>query len=193
MDYTPHSLDDDRTRGGFARLATAIAARKQLRESKGPVLILDGGDFSMGTAFGAAIRDRRRASTSGPHGLDATTFGNHEFDLGPDGLGQAIRAAARAGRIPAIVPSNTRYDKDDPTLADLQRLGRDGVLRRHVVIERGGMRFGIFGLLGKETQFYTTGGAAEFADATETARTIVTELRDVEQVDVVIALSTAAW
>ncbi len=189
-DYTPHSLDDDRTRGGFARLATAIAARRQLREAEGPVLILDGGDFSMGTAFGAAIRQTGgELRLLARMGFDATTFGNHEFDLGPDGLGQAISVAAGAGRIPAIVPSNTRYDKDDPSLADLQRLDREGVLRRHVVIERGGMRFGIFGLLGKEAQFYTTGGAAEFADAIETARTIVAELRDVEQVDVVIALS----
>ena len=33
----------------------------------------------------------------------------------------------------------------DPTLADLQHLAKDGVVRRHLVIERGGIRFGIFG------------------------------------------------
>ena len=58
------------------------------------------------------------------------------------------------------------------------------------VIERGGMRFGIFGLLGKEAQFYTGGaGAVKFADPIETAREMVKILRETEKVDVVIALS----
>ena len=56
-DYTPFTLNDDSTRGGFARLATLIAERKAARAVQGPVLILDGGDYSMGTAFGAAIRE----------------------------------------------------------------------------------------------------------------------------------------
>ena len=38
----------------------------------------------------------------------------------------------------------------DATLTGLQRLAKDGVVRRHVVIERDGIRFGIFGLLGKK-------------------------------------------
>jgi 5'-nucleotidase len=50
-DYTTGTLNDDKTRGGFARLATVIAQRKAER-NQGPVLILDAGDYSMGTAFG---------------------------------------------------------------------------------------------------------------------------------------------
>jgi 5'-nucleotidase len=64
------------------------------------------------------------------------------------------------------------------------------VIRRHLVIERGGLRFGLFGLLGKEAQFYTTGaGAVTFSDAIETAKEMVTVLRETEKVDVVICLS----
>ena len=44
-------------------------------------------------------------------------------------------------------------------LADLQLLAKEGVIRRYVVIERGGIRFGIFGLLGKEAFIYTNHGA----------------------------------
>ena len=69
-DYTPDQLNDDKTRGGFARLATLIAERKAARKDQGPVLVLDDGDYSMGTAFGAAIsRDRRRTATTVPDGL----------------------------------------------------------------------------------------------------------------------------
>ena len=46
-DYTPFTLNDDKTRGGYARIATVIAMRRKARESQGPVLILDAGDFSM--------------------------------------------------------------------------------------------------------------------------------------------------
>ena len=122
-------------------------------------------------------------------GYDATTFGNHEFDLGPDGLVRSIDAAAKAGRFPAVVASNTHYTGQGETLADLQRLVKAGVIRRHLVIERGGMRFGIFGVLGKEAIFYTSGGPVTFSDAIEAAREMVTVLRETEKVDLVICLS----
>ena len=190
LDYTPFKLNDDKTRGGFARLATLIAKRKEARKDQGPVLILDAGDYSMGTAFGGAIRETgAELQLMARMGYDATTFGNHEFDFGPDGLGQSIAVAAKAGRVPPVVASNTNFAKDDPTLADLQRLAKDGVLRRHLVIERGGIRFGIFGVLGKEAVVYTSGGAASFPDAITTAKEMVKVLREMEKVDVVICLS----
>jgi 5'-nucleotidase / UDP-sugar diphosphatase len=190
-DYTPFTLNDDPTRGGFARLATLIATRKAARRAQGPVLILDGGDYSMGTAFGAAIRETGgELQLLSLMGCDATTFGNHEFDLGPDGTAQAIAVAAKAGRVPAVVVSNTDFSGDDATLAGFQRLAKDGVLRRHLVIERGGIRFGIFGVIGKEASSLAMGaGATKFADPVETAREMVTLLRETEKVDVVIALS----
>jgi 5'-nucleotidase / UDP-sugar diphosphatase len=190
-DYTPFTLNDDATRGGYARLATLIAERKQARQDQGPVLVLDVGDYSMGTAFGAAIRETgAELQLMSRMSYDATTFGNHDFDLGPDGLGRAISVAARAGRVPPVVASNTRFAESDPTLIDLQRLAAEGVIRRYLVVERGGIRFGLFGLLGKEAQFYTTGaGAVTFADAMETAQELVTVLRETEKVDVVICLS----
>ena len=190
-DYTPFTLNDDPTRGGFARLATLIRQRKAAREAQGPVLYLDGGDYSMGTAFGAATRETGgELQLLALMGCDATTFGNHEFDLGPDGTAQAIAVAAKAGRVPAVVVSNTDFSGDDATLAGFQRLAKEGVIRRHLVVERGGMRFGIFGVIGKEALTVTTGaGATKFTDSIETAREMVKLLRETEKVDVVIALS----
>jgi len=189
-DYSPFTLNDDKTRGGYARLATLIAARKAALQARGPVLVLDDGDYSMGTAFGAAIRETgAELQLLFQMGYDATTFGNHEFDFGPDGLGMSIGVAAKAGRCPPILVSNTDFSKDDPTLADLKRLAKDGVIRRYLVIERGGIRFGIFGLLGKEAVVFTEGGAASFPDATETAKEMVKVLREKEKVDLVICLS----
>ena len=189
-DYTPSTPGNDKTRGGYARIATVIAARRKAREGQGPVLVLDDGDFSMGTAFAAASREiGGELQLMGRMGYDATTFGNHEFDLGPDGLGKAITVASKAGRIPAVLSSNSDFSGSDSTLAELQQLVKAGVIRRHLVIERGGMRFGLFGLLGKEAQIYTSGGAAKFLDPVESARAVVKTLRETEKVDVVIALS----
>ena len=189
-DYTPFKLNDDTTRGGFARLAGLISKRREARKAQGPVLVLDAGDYSMGTAFGAATREiGGELRLMAMMGYDATTFGNHEFDLGPDGLGRSIGVASKAGRVPAVLASNAEFAANDPTLADLQRLAKEGVVRRHAVIERDGIRFGLFGVLGKEAMFYTTGGAASFRDAIETARETVRLLRETEKVDVVICLS----
>ncbi len=189
-DYTPFTLNDDTTRGGYARLAALIAARKKARKGQGPVLLLDAGDYSMGTAFAAASRETGgELQLMSRMGYDATTLGNHETDLGPDGLGKAIDVAAKAGHVPAVLTSNSNFSKDDATLADLQRLAKDGVIRRYLVIERGGIRFGIFGVLGKEAQIYTNGGAVSFSDPIEAAREMVKILRETEQVDVIIALS----
>ena len=190
-DYTPFTLNDDTTRGGYARLAAMIAMRKQAHVDQGPVLVLDAGDYSMGTAFGAASRETGgELQIMSLVGYDATTFGNHDFDLGPEGLAQSISVAAKAGRIPAVLAANSSFAGTDATLTTLQQLAQDKVIRRYIVIERGGIRFGLFGVLGKEAMIYTIGaGAVSFPDAIETAKEMVAILRETEKVDVVIALS----
>jgi len=191
LDYTPFTLNDDKTIGGVARLATLIAQRKETRNNQGPVLILDAGDYSMGTAFGSAIRETgAELQLLSLMGYDATTFGNHDFDLGPDGCAKAIDVAATAGRIPAVVSSNANFEADDPKLNDLKRQLKDELIRRYIVIERGGIRFGIFGVLGKEAVAFTSGaGAVLFDDFIESSKQVVKVLRDTEKVDVVICLS----
>src|SRR5690349_8255772 len=80
IDYTPATPNDDATRGGMARLATAIGTAKATAGTT-PVLLLDGGDFMMGSLF------ELLAQTEVPElvfmqtlGYDATTIGNHELD-----------------------------------------------------------------------------------------------------------------
>ena len=55
-DYTPFTLNDDKTRGGYARLAALIIQRTKALRERGPVMVLDAGDYSMGTAFSAATQ-----------------------------------------------------------------------------------------------------------------------------------------
>ncbi len=190
-DYSPSTLNDDATRGGFGRITTLIRERRAAAEDLGPVLVFDAGDFSMGTAFAAATRETgselRLLSLAG---FDATTLGNHDFTLGPTGTAAAIGAAVAAGRFPVVLATNSDISAPAEDLAGLQDLSRQGVLRDTLVIERGGIRFGIFGVLGIEASVYAVNAAPVlFIDPVEAARAAVAQLRDVDNVDVVIALS----
>ena len=190
-DYKPDTLNDDNTRGGYSRLAGLIGKRKYAQNDKGPVLILDGGDFSMGTPFGAASREiGAELQLMSLMGYDATTFGNHEFDLGPEGLGKAISAAVKSGKVPSILCSNLGLGSDDPSLNELKALVTNGVIQNYKVIERGGIRFGILGVIGNESVSLAVGkGAAKFFDPIQSARATVKLLREVEKAEIIIALS----
>jgi len=190
-DYTPHTLNDDGTRGGFARLATKIIERRAATEALGPVLVLDAGDFSMGTAFAAATRETgAELRLLAMLGCDATTLGNHDFTLGPDGTAAAIGAAVDAGQVPVVLATNTDFSAPAETLAGLQQLGAQGRIRNYLVVERGGIRFGILGVLGREAAIYSVNAApVTFIDPVEAARATVATLRNTEGVDVVIAIS----
>lgn len=189
-DYSPMVLENDRTRGGYARLAALIAQRRQEMSRFGPVLTLDAGDSTMGTAAAAATRELgSELQLMARMGYDATTFGNHEFNYGPDGLGKAIAKAANAGFVPTILATNTRLDAQEPRLAELQRLAKAEVIRPYKVIDRGGIRFGIIGLIGYDASKYAIDpGGVKFDDPKETAKRLVDTLRNKEKVDVVIAL-----
>ena len=190
-DYTPMSLNDDVTRGGYSRLGTLIAQRKKELGQLGAVLVLDAGDFSMGTAVAAATRELgAELQLMSRMGYDATTFGNHEFDLGPDGLGSAIAKAAAAGFVPSVVASNTNLSADEPRLAMLKQLAAKNILRPYQVIERSGLRFGIIGIIGYDAFKYATDpGGVTFDDPIATAQKTAELLRDREKVDVLIVLS----
>ena len=84
-DYTPASPNDDATRGGMARLAAAIGAAKASAAADGtPVLLLDAGDFMMGTLFEfLATQASPELALMHALGYDATTIGNHELDWTP--------------------------------------------------------------------------------------------------------------
>jgi len=190
-DYTPLKLGDDQTKGGYARLGALIAQRKAELGQLGPVLVLDAGDFSMGTAVAAACRELgAELQLMAQMGYDATTFGNHEFDLGPDGLGKALKRAADAGEVPAIVVTNSDVSADSERLTDLQDMAQKGVLRPYQVIDRGGLRFGLVGIIGYDAFKYAADvGEVVFGDPIETAKAAAQRLKQQEKVDVVIALS----
>lgn len=191
-DYTPAVLGDDSTRGGVARLATAIGqARAGAAAAGTPVLLLDAGDFLMGTLFELlATLEAPELSLMQALGYDATTLGNHELDWTPAGLAAILQAAHGKGvRLP-ILSSNIGFSSSDPGDDALEALRDQGVLRPKLVRTVGGIRVGLFGVLGANAvQVTPQVSPLSFEGIEVAAARMVTELREVDQVDIVIALS----
>ena len=188
-DYTPDVTGDDATTGGVARLAALVDQRRS--DVSGPILLLDGGDITMGTLFHTVSRETGgELQLMARMGYDAVTLGNHDFDFRPEGLARMIRSALAGGGCPPIVASNLITDPEDPRDDGLEALMVEGVIQRKRVIERGGLRFGVIGVMGTEA-FEVIGQAdpVTIRDPTETIRELADELRDIDRVDVVIVLS----
>jgi 5'-nucleotidase/UDP-sugar diphosphatase len=182
-DYSPETVGDDDTIGGVARLSTLIDAERERAGGRGPVLLLDGGDVTMGTLFHTVTRETGgELRLMHQLGYDAITLGNHDFDFRPEGTARMIRAALEAGGCPPIVATNLRFDPDDPRDDDLEALAAEGVIEDYLVIERQGLRFGVFGLLG-ERAFEVMGQSAplSIADPIQVARETVHTLREIRR------------
>lgn len=176
-------------RGGFARIASMIRAERE--KSGGRVLAVDAGDMIVGnlfqTLFQSQASEIRLLETAG---FDAAGFGNHEFDFGPDGLARALTAAkAHGARLP-LVASNTVFDPADQRDDTLETAWKEYPVRDFLVLERNGLRIGLFGLMGPSAADDSPDAPpVKFADAAAKAREMTAILRDREKVDLVVALS----
>lgn len=190
-EYTPATANDDDTVGGVARLATLLNERRAAAGEE-PLLLLDGGDFTMGTLFHTIAREMgSELRLMSELGYDAAVIGNHEFDFRPAGLAAMISAAHKA-KGDALVPllsSNMRFDPASKADDSLQAHADAGRILPYKLIERGGIRFGLFGLLGNDAVAVSPMiKPLTFADPVATAKETVAKLRE-EGAEVVILLS----
>ena len=189
IDYTPLKTHDDGTVGGWARIAATIKSEKAKRTN--PTLVLDAGDFLMGSLFHMIAREEGlELRLLKDMGYDVVTLGNHEFDLMPSGLAKMLVSAHRKGGMPEIVFSNAIFDKQDPEDDTLEETFRLGLLRPYVIREMSGIRIGIYGILGKDAVEVSPFAApVKFRDPIDTSREMVKTLREKEKVDIIICLS----
>ena len=188
VDYSPDAANNDATRGGFARIATVI--KEVRRQNPHPVLVVDAGDFLMGSLFHMLSREYAyELRLLYQMGYDALTLGNHEFDLKPDGLVRILTSAQKYNQLPPIVASNVVFslsDEDDR----LEAAYSDGLIKPYQVIEKGKLRIGVFGLMGNDAAEVAPFAApVRFSDPLESARKWVSKLRNEENVDLVLCLS----
>jgi 5'-nucleotidase / UDP-sugar diphosphatase len=181
--------------GGLARIAELVnEQRDQFGEN---TLLLDAGDFSMGTLFHSIYpTEAAELRTLGRMGYDVITFGNHELDLNADRFAQMLDSAKSSGDpLPEIVASNFIFDPGNPRSDALQKAFNEYPVHDYLVIERNNLRIGIFGLMGKSAAIDTAYPKdISFADPIETAKLVTSKLKSDENVDVIIALShSGTW
>ena len=188
IDYRPDITGGDDTKGGWARIATVIKQEKEKRNN--PVLVLDGGDFLMGSLFHMVAREEAiELRLMKDMGYDVLTLGNHEFDLKPKGLARIIHSAAVKGS-PAIVFSNAIFSKESDRDDTLEEVFNKGLVKPYMVLERDGIKIGIFGLMGKDAaEKAPFASPVTFRDPIDISKEMVKVLREKEKVDMVICLS----
>jgi 5'-nucleotidase/UDP-sugar diphosphatase len=167
--------------GGFSEISAHVQALESLHGADN-VLMLDGGDVLTGTplmefevhgARGGAMLDFMAGA-----GVDAWVLGNHEFDLGHDN----ISALVAASPFPAL---SANLDAQDGS-------GRPGIegLRDHVILERAGLKIGIFGLTTDGLAHLTSGTASEKMRVIDEREAAAVQVELLEpQVDLVVALT----
>lgn len=167
--------------GGFAKIATIVSKERELaKQQDAAFLLVDGGDIAMGSVFHTlfsqeAIEYRAMARI----GYDAYTLGNHAFDFGAEALVQMFSNAASKDSLctfPRLLSANIRCE---------------GVpAEQYAVLERNGLKIGLFGLMGEESHNVMGSkarGVVEYRNPVEAAKEIVEILQP--RTDYLIALS----
>jgi len=188
-EYTPDTQGDDSTLGGLARVSSLV---NHIRgATTHPVVLYDAGDWMSGALFQTlATSHAAELTVMDALGFDATTIGNHEFDWGPNVLGEMIAKADSQGVTVPIVSSNlipSATDPGDDALAAHFDSGRIEFTRTDTL--DNGVTVGLFGLLGAGAQVITPGlEEVEFVTPEDAAIDAIAEIGDV---DIVIALTHA--
>ena len=170
--------------GGFARIKTLIDEKKKENPD---TLILDGGDFSMGTLIQTVYTtEAAELRMLGYLGCDVTTFGNHEFDYRSGGLADMLKIAKNSGEtVPELVVCNVDWDAmEKEGLSKGQKQIESAFetygVKDYVVIQKGGVKIAVLGVFGKDALECAPTCELEFKDPVESAKNTVEEIKKKE-------------
>jgi 5'-nucleotidase / UDP-sugar diphosphatase len=189
VEYTPLSQGDDNTKGGFARIASLI--RSEQEKSRDNLLVVDAGDFLMGTFFTRLEESTGfQLSLMKKMGYDVVSLGNHEFDYGPVVLAKIIGKSAENGAVPLMVASNLSFSGKESDDDAMKLLFDKKIIQPYRIIEKNGLKLGIFGLLGYSAiNDAPLARPLVFEDPVKTAKKYARLLKLTEKVDLVICIS----
>lgn len=146
--------------GGFARLKTAV---DQMRADAPDLLLLHGGDAVQGTLYFTLFNGTVEFDFLNMLGVDAMTFGNHEFDRGT----AAIPGWIKRSRFPWL-SANIDFSAE-PAIASL--------VQPYLIRQIDGEQVAIIGLTTETTPLTTLNvGKAVFNDSVKSARQQVAAL-----------------
>ena len=184
--------------GGFARINTLI---KEQKAKKPDTLVIDGGDFSMGTLVQTVFESQAaELRMLGYMGCDVTTFGNHEFDYRSKGLANMLTSARSSGdAVPAMVICNVDWDAMEAAgLTEGQQMIRDAFaaygVQDYTVVRKGDVNIAVVGVLGKDALSCAPTCELKFKDPVEAVKATVQTIKANEDVDMIVCVShSGTW
>lgn len=184
--------------GGFAKIMTMINEQK---EKNPDTLLLDAGDFSMGTLIQVVFEEEAsEIRMLGEMGFDATTLGNHEFDYNASGLANMMNNAVASGDIlPAMVVCNVDWEgMEAKGLTEDQKLLKNAFenygVEDYIVVTKNDVRIAITGVFGEDCLDCVPNCPLDFVNPVEAVEATVAEIKANETVDMVVCVShSGTW
>jgi len=173
--FEPLRSGDEKGLGGTIERAAYIDS---VRKADGPenVLLLHAGDFSQGSPYFTKFGGDMEIETMNAMGYDCVCLGNHEFDNGLEDLTRRLSML----KCP-VVCSNY----------DFSSFEAGKYIKPYAIIERSGLKIGIFSLLTDVTRVISREIADRLPklDDIQVANKWADYLKNQEKCDIVIALT----
>lgn len=166
-------VKEDESSIGMTKLGTII---KELKDKKSKdVLVLDAGDTIHGLPIVGISRGEAMIDIMNVANYDAMVPGNHDFNYGQERLVELSKKA----NFPIIG-------------ANIYKQNGERLLKPYIVKEMNGVKVGVFGLSTPETAYKTNPKnveGLEFRSPLKEAKIMVEELKNKENVDIIVALT----
>lgn len=194
------TVEDEKTQvlGGFAKIKTLINEQK---EDNPDTLVLDAGDFSMGTLIQVMYEEEAsEIRMMGEIGVDVATFGNHEYDYKAKGLANMLNNAVVSGdKLPAMVVCNVDWKTmEKEGLTEDQKLLKDAFehygVKDYIVLDKNGVKIAITGIFGEDCLDCVPNCPLEFKSPVDALKETVAKIRSEETVDMIACVShSGTW
>lgn len=163
--------------GGAASLAGYVLRARAEAKAKGQRLVLtDAGDWYQGTIEGNETKGRLSMEFFRRIGVEAGAIGNHEYDFGPDN----VKALCARAAFPVLGANIVVHGAAKRQLVDY--------VQPFTVIDVGGVRTALIGLVTEQTKTVSTGpwGEADFEAEAAALRATLPAAKAVSDVTVLI-------
>lgn len=213
--FLPQPTAEGGESGGYARLKTVIDGERAMNPD---ALLVDGGDFSIGSLIQTLYTTQAaELRTMGAMGYDAVTIGNHEFDHKGVGFAEMLNSAKAAQQaavglllvdarplenmdayrerfgpvtpvLPTLLEANYAPADDNPDRAFIRSAMEDYGVTDCMTLERGGVTYGLFGLMGVDSDECAPTSGFTRTDAAKAAKRCVEKLKG-EGAEIIVCLS----
>lgn len=213
--FLPQSTAEGGESGGYARLKTVIDGERAMNPD---ALLVDGGDFSIGSLIQTLYTTQAaELRTMGAMGYDAVTIGNHEFDHKGTGFAEMLNSAKAAQQaavelllvdarpledmdaykerfgpvtpvLPTLLEANYAPADDNPDRAFIRSAMENYGVTDCMTLERSGVTYGLFGLMGVDSDECAPTSGFTRTDAAKAAKHCVETLKG-EGAEIIVCLS----